>query len=84
MKLHEPYDHVGKLLEIGDRVIVRSIPHQLIHDLPEEDIEAIESQLGKSLVISGFNEYGYVELDFVDSVGTMHTIWIEPASVVRI
>lgn len=78
MKLHEPYDHVGKVLEIGDRIVVRGIPHELIHDIPEEDVEAIKSQTGKTLVISGFNEYGYVELDFVDSVNTMHTIWIEP------
>lgn len=79
MKLPEPHDHAGQRLEIGDQIVVRAIPQELIHDLPEEDVEAINSQIGKTLVISGFSEYGYVELDFVDSLDRMHTIWIEPA-----
>jgi hypothetical protein len=67
----------GSPLVVGDSVKVVEIPAALPQGLPDEDQIAIRAQIGKTLIIQEFNEGGDAELEFADSDGTIHTIWIE-------
>ncbi len=69
-------DRNDKPIAAGDSVKVIEIPALLPQGLPEEDQIAIHAQLGKVLIVQGFNQSGYVELEFVDVAGYIHTIWI--------
>ncbi|MBV9243314.1 MAG: hypothetical protein JO366_00710 [Methylobacteriaceae bacterium] len=75
-------DLTGQPLIVGDRVLVDSIPTSLIKELPESDREAIKNQIGRTLTISGFDNWGNAELEFSESMDSIHTIWIE-TSVLR-
>jgi len=71
-------DQHGSPIVVGDRVKVVKIPTRLPQGLPEEDQIAIYSQIGKTLIIQGFNEDNNAELEFTDNDGHIHTIWIKP------
>ncbi len=68
----------NKPIAVGDSVRVIEIPVRLPLGLPEEDQIAIHDQIGKALIIQGFNQDGYAELEFIDNAGHIHTMWIEP------
>lgn len=63
-------------LRPGCRVILISAPPSLLQGLPDEDQQAIASIVGKPITFAGFS-YGRAELEFVDSDGDDHTIWVE-------
>jgi hypothetical protein len=63
-------------LQPGDLVILKSVPSSLLRDLPEEDKTAIREAIGKPVTFAGFN-YEQAELEFRDSHGDEHTIWID-------
>jgi hypothetical protein len=63
-------------LQPGDLVIILSVPPTLLSGLPEEDQIAIRSILGKPVTFAGIS-YGQAELEFRDSRGDEHTIWID-------
>jgi hypothetical protein len=44
--------------------------------LPKEDQEAICSVIGKTVRFAGFS-YGQAEVEFEDSHGDEHTIWVD-------
>ena len=63
-------------LQPGDLVIILSVPPTLLSGLPEEDQIAIRSILGKPVTFAGIS-YGQAELEFRDSRGDEHTIWLQ-------
>ena len=74
-------DHIdsgGRLLKMGDRVVFLDATEDLLRGLPASDREAIRAQVGKEMAVEGLNEYGYVELEFVDMEDAIHSIWVEP------
>jgi hypothetical protein len=71
-------------IALGDDVRIFRVPADLPSGLPNEDQAAIHEQLGKVLVVQGFGEAGSVELEFVDSKGHPHTIWIDPTCLERV
>jgi hypothetical protein len=62
-------------LEPGRLVVLESLPASLLQGLPQEDQAAIKSILGRPVLFAG-TSYGQAELDFVDSQGDSHTIWV--------
>jgi hypothetical protein len=73
-----PKDRKGRLLTVGDVVIVCEIPASLLAGLPAEDQDAISAQKGQKLAIVDFDKSGAAELEFTDVKDVIHTIWIEP------
>jgi hypothetical protein len=63
-------------LEPGTLVILTEAPPSLLQGLPKEDQEAIEAIVGKPVMFTGFT-YGQAELEFTDTEGDDHTIWVE-------
>jgi hypothetical protein len=63
-------------LEPGTLVILTSAPSSLLQGLPKEDQKAIRSIVGKPVTLAGFS-YGQAELEFTDTQGDDHTIWVE-------
>jgi hypothetical protein len=64
-------------LKPGRQVILTSIPPSLLQGLPKEEQLAIKSIVGCPVTLAGYS-YGQAELEFVDSQGDGHTIWVEP------
>jgi len=63
-------------LQPGDFVVLLSVPEALLSGLPEEDQTAIQSAVGKPMKFAGM-AYGQAELEFRDSRGDEHTIWVD-------
>ena len=68
----------GHVLREGDTAILLSAPDELLSNLPSEDQEAIKDQVGKTMLVHGFDEYGHVELEFKSADETIHFIWVKP------
>jgi hypothetical protein len=65
-------------MNIGDRVVVVSIPAELPSGMGTQEL--FEKCLGRTFPIVGFNDYGLAELEVGHVVGEppyMHSIWIE-------
>ena len=62
----------------GERVVLTELPAGLIDGLPEEDQRAIVEIIGKPVLLEGFDDDGRAELEFVDSEGTIHFIYVDP------
>ena len=63
-------------LKPGSLVVLTSVPTSLLHGLPEEDQAAIQSIVGHPVTFAGYS-WGQAELEFTDSQGDGHTIWVE-------
>jgi hypothetical protein len=63
-------------IQPGDLVVLISVPPGLIAGLPEEDQTAIRSVIGKPVKFAGM-VYGQAELEFKDTQGAEHTIWVD-------
>ena len=75
-------DVSGTTLKVGDYVILLDAPEELLRNLYPEDKAAICTQVGKSLEVQGFDDYGHAELEFIDFSGIIHFIWVK-GSVLR-
>jgi hypothetical protein len=64
-------------LKPGRLVILTSVPPTLLQGLPKEDQLAIKSIVCHPVTLAGYS-YGQAELEFIDSQGDGHTIWVEP------
>lgn len=67
-------------LQPGDLVVLLSVPHALLANLPEDDQAAIKSVIGRPVKFAGIS-YGQAELEFSDSKGDEHTIWVDPDKI---
>jgi precorrin isomerase len=63
-------------LKPGSLVILRNAPSSLLHGLPEEDQAAIHAIVGHPVIFAGYS-WGQAKLEFTDSQGDGHTIWVE-------
>jgi hypothetical protein len=63
-------------LKPGSRAILTGAPPMLLEGLPEEDRSAIRAAIGRPVTFVGFS-YGQAEVEFVDSQGDEHTIWVD-------
>ena len=63
-------------LQPGDLVVILSLPPTLLSDLPEDDQTEIRAVIGKPVKFAGMS-YGQAELEFKDSHGDEHTIWVD-------
>jgi hypothetical protein len=60
----------------GDLVILTAVPPALLRGLPKEDQKAIRAIVGHPVTFVGIS-YGQAELEFIDSEGDGHTIWVD-------
>jgi hypothetical protein len=49
-----------------------------LDDLPVEDQEAISKAVGKPITLNGYEDDGRAELEFMDTEGVIHTIYVDP------
>ena len=71
-----------RLVPRGEMVVLRELPPDLLPGLPEQDQAVIRSAIRRPLKLAGYS-FERVELEFLDEVGDIHTIWIEPSFVAR-
>ena len=62
----------------GDLAVLIRIPPGLTNDLPAEDQKAISEIVGKPILLREYDEIGRAELEFSDSDGTVHSIYVAP------
>ena len=62
----------------GDAVVLRDVPRGLLDDLPMEDQRAICEIVGKPVRLNEYDEDGRAELEFTDSEGVIHFIYVSP------
>jgi len=62
----------------GSKVILNTLPPDLLRGLPEEDQAAIRAIIGRPVTLAGYS-FGEAELEFVDNAGDSHSIWVEPS-----
>lgn len=58
-----------------------AVPHGFLDDLPSEDQKAIKDVVGRPIQLNAYDEDGRAELEFRDSEGNFHTIWVRPAFI---
>ena len=82
----ECLDSQGEALKKGDRVIYLEARESLLRGLPGSDRKAIKAQVNKEMVVEGFDDYGNVELEFLEAGEDWHphTIWVEPDCLKKI
>jgi len=61
----------------GERVVLEKLPPGLLDGLHEADQRAISAIVGVPLRLSGFDDDGRLELEFVDDDETIHTIYVD-------
>ncbi len=87
MKL-KPLDKNGKKLAIGEQALLVDISAQLLYGLPNDDQQAINNQIGKTITLHDFDERGFAEVEFeyVNDLNEniIHTIWVPPNSLEKI
>ena len=68
-------------LKPGAKVLLLEIPPGLLTDLPIEDQRAIEVAAKQPLDFIGYDDGGRVELEFTDSAGVFHFIYVDQVYV---
>jgi hypothetical protein len=64
-------------LKPGERVVLTELPAGLVDGLPEEEQRAITAIIGEPVLLEGFDDDGRAELQFADSEGTIHFIYVD-------
>jgi hypothetical protein len=62
----------------GDRVILNGLPPKFLDDLPKSDQVAVANAIGTAVLLLAYDEDGRAELEFADSAGTIHSIFVDP------
>jgi len=74
----ESTDQKGNKIRKGTKVLFLEATSELLEGLSLEDQNAINDQIGKILKVESFNDYGHIELEFIDKNRINHSIWVEP------
>ena len=74
-------DSNGHLIRRWARVRFLKASTALLHGLPKSDQRAILGAVGSIYRVAGFNVVGHAELEFFDSSGNMHFVWVEPENL---
>jgi hypothetical protein len=67
-----------KRIKEGCSVALMAIPPGLLRGLPKEDKKAISEIVRKPIRLVKYEEDGRAELQFTDSVGVIHFIYVSP------
>ena len=70
-----------KRLLPGSSVVLTELPPRLVDGLPLEDQQAIRAVVGQPVVLSDYDDSGSVELQFTDSRGDIHFIYVNPSFI---
>ena len=70
-------------LKPGAKVLLLEIPPGFLTDLPVEDQQAIEIAAKQPLEFIGYDDDGRAELEFTDSTGIIHFIYVDPVYIRR-
>lgn len=62
----------------GDTVVMGEVPHGLLDGLPLEDQHAIRAIVGKPIRLNEYDDEGRAELEFTDSDGSIHFVYVSP------
>jgi hypothetical protein len=62
----------------GEMVILTGLPSGFVDDLPPEDQKAITERIGQPVLLESFDDDGRAELEFVDSEGVIHFVYVDP------
>lgn len=63
---------------LGDTVVLEDVPQGLLDGLPEEDQQAISEIVGKQVRLNEYVDNGRAELEFTDTEGVIHLIYVSP------
>ena len=76
--------------QIGEKVVLVTLPPGLIDGLPDEDQRAIIAIVGKPVLLLDWDELGRAELHFddpfvgrTDGYSRTHSIWVAAKFIVR-
>jgi hypothetical protein len=64
-----------------DKVVLTEVPPGLLNDLPIEDQQAISEIVGKPILLNDYDDDGRAELEFRDSSGVIHFIYVNPSFI---
>ena len=62
----------------GEIIVLRRLPPNWLDDLPETDQHTISAVIAKPILLLGDDDDGRAELEFIDSEGVIHTIFVNP------
>lgn len=65
----------------GDKVVMAEVPIGLLHGLPIEDQQAIFEIVGKPVRLNEYDADGRAEVEFTDSEGVLHYIYVSPDAI---
>jgi hypothetical protein len=68
---------------MGQKVVLKALPPQFLDDLPVGDQHAISTAVGKPITLNGYEDDGRAELEFTDSEGVIHIIYVDPKFIVK-
>ena len=71
----------GQLIRRWARVRFLKASTALLRGLPRPDQRAILGAVGSVYRVVGFNVVGHAELEFLDTNGNMHFVWVEPENL---
>jgi hypothetical protein len=74
-------DSNGQLIRRWARVRFLKASAALLRGLPKADQRAILGAVGSVYRVAGLNVVGHAELEFFDSSGSMHFVWVEPENL---
>jgi hypothetical protein len=74
-------DTSSKKPKAGEQVVLISAPAELLSGLPMEDQKAISDVVGKPILLTDYPEDGRAELEFTDSDGIIHFIYVQPTQI---
>ena len=65
----------------GYQVIIRALPPGFLNGLPREDQEEMAAVVGRPVVLNGYDGDGRAELQFTDSRGHIHFVYLNPTLI---
>ncbi len=65
----------------GEEVLLVSLPVGFTSDLPTEDQAAIAAVVGKTVRLINYRDDGRAELQFTDTHGIIHFLYVEPTYI---
>ena len=63
---------------MSKQVVLKALPAGFLDDLPIKDQEAISNAVGKPITLNGYEDDGRAELEFTDTEGVIHIIYVDP------
>ena len=63
---------------VGEKVVLKALPAGFLTDLPRSDKTAISKMIGRRIRLVGYEAAGRAELEFSDSKGVRHYLYVNP------